>query len=111
MEVKDPDTFVRPIYAGNALATVRALGDGPRLITVRPTAFAAAPADGGATAAVEAVGAEELQAARDAAGSSEWVSEDVKKSGGCSPWGGRNDGFCWHPTCGLVHACGLACYR
>lgn len=77
--VQDASTFVRPIYAGNALATVRVLGDGPRLLTVRPTAFAAAPATGG-SAAVEAVSKEELQAARDAAGASEWVGEDVRKS-------------------------------
>ena len=78
--VQDASTFVRPIYAGNALATVRVLGEGPRLLTVRPTAFAAAAATGG-SAAIEAVGGEELQAARDAAGSSEWVGEDVRKSG------------------------------
>lgn len=43
------DTFKRPIYAGNAIATVKSL-DAPKVITVRPTAFdaaPAAPADGG----------------------------------------------------------------
>ncbi|MCR6631907.1 MAG: FAD-binding protein [Magnetospirillum sp.] len=41
------DTFVRPIYAGNALATVRS-ADALKVITVRATAFDAAPAAGGA---------------------------------------------------------------
>ena len=34
IEVQGPDTFVRPIYAGNALATVKCTGDGPRMLTV-----------------------------------------------------------------------------
>jgi len=42
--IVSPDTFVRPIYAGNALATVQS-ADPIKLITVRPTAFA--PADDG----------------------------------------------------------------
>ncbi|KAL4458179.1 hypothetical protein ABPG75_013044 [Micractinium tetrahymenae] len=78
-QVLDPSTFLRPIYAGNALATVRALGQGPRLLTVRTTAFAPAPASGG-SAPVEAVAGEELAAAQQAAGGSEWVGEDVRKS-------------------------------
>ena len=49
------DTFERPIYAGNAVATVRASGS-PKLLTVRGAAFRAAEADGGA--AVETVAAE-----------------------------------------------------
>lgn len=44
--VEGPDTFVRPIYAGNALATVRSK-DGKKLITVRATAFDPAAAEGG----------------------------------------------------------------
>ncbi|NFV79646.1 electron transfer flavoprotein subunit alpha/FixB family protein [Magnetospirillum aberrantis] len=45
--VLSADTFVRPIYAGNALATVQSK-DALKVITVRTTAFDAAPATGGA---------------------------------------------------------------
>jgi electron transfer flavoprotein alpha subunit len=44
--VVSPDTFVRPIYAGNALATVQSR-DAIKVVTVRGTAFDAAPATGG----------------------------------------------------------------
>src|SRR6202035_225128 len=44
--VVSPDTFVRPIYAGNALATVQSK-DPIKIITVRGTAFAPAAASGG----------------------------------------------------------------
>ncbi len=47
------DTFVRPIYAGNAMATVRSTDD-IKFVTVRTTAFDGAAAEGG-SAAVEAV--------------------------------------------------------
>jgi electron transfer flavoprotein alpha subunit len=53
--VKSPDTFVRPIYAGNALATVQSK-DAIKVITVRSTGFDAVPATGG-SAPVEAVSA------------------------------------------------------
>jgi len=46
IEVKSPDTFVRPIYAGNALATVQS-ADGIKVITVRTTGFDAVAASGG----------------------------------------------------------------
>ncbi len=45
--IVDADTFVRPIYAGNALATVRS-SDTKKVITVRATAFDPVPAEGGA---------------------------------------------------------------
>ena len=44
--IESADTFVRPIYAGNALATVRSI-DAIKIITVRGTAFEAAAAEGG----------------------------------------------------------------
>ena len=50
--VKSEDTFVRPIYAGNAMATVQSV-DPIKVITVRATGFPAASAEGG-SAAVEA---------------------------------------------------------
>jgi electron transfer flavoprotein alpha subunit len=46
IEVQGEDTFVRPIYAGNALATVKT-GDKVKVITVRGTAFEAAATEGG----------------------------------------------------------------
>ena len=51
--VVSPDTFVRPIYAGNALATVQS-SDPIKVITVRSTAFPAAAAEGG-SAAIETI--------------------------------------------------------
>ncbi|MSO55080.1 MAG: electron transfer flavoprotein subunit alpha/FixB family protein [Rhodospirillales bacterium] len=51
--VQDADTFVRPIYAGNAIATVRSK-DAVKVITVRATAFDPVAAEGG-KAAVETV--------------------------------------------------------
>ena len=50
--VEAPDTFVRPIYAGNVLATVKS-ADSVKVITVRATAFGAA--GGGGSAAVEKI--------------------------------------------------------
>ena len=51
--IEGADTFVRPIYAGNALATVRS-ADAKKVLTVRSAAFDAAPAEGG-SAPVEVV--------------------------------------------------------
>lgn len=45
--VNSPDTFVRPIYAGNAIATVQSL-DNTKVVTVRPTGFDATATDGNA---------------------------------------------------------------
>ena len=53
--VESPDTFTRPIYAGNAIATVQST-DAIKVITVRTTGFDAAAASGG-SAAVQAVDA------------------------------------------------------
>jgi len=51
--IEGEDTFVRPIYAGNALATVKT-SDAVKVLTIRATAFDAAAAEGG-SATVEAV--------------------------------------------------------
>jgi electron transfer flavoprotein alpha subunit len=67
--VESEDTFKRPIYAGNAIATVQS-SDSIKLITVRHTAFDAVSGEGG-SASVEAV-----DAAHDS-GISEFVSEDI----------------------------------
>ncbi len=70
--VESADTFKRPIYAGNVIATVQS-SDAKKVITVRTTAFDAAPADGG-SATVEAV-----SAVHDA-GVSAFVGEEVAVS-------------------------------
>ena len=70
--VESADTFKRPIYAGNAIATVQS-GDAIKVITVRGTSFDAVAADGG-SASVEALGS-----ATDA-GISSFVGEELAKS-------------------------------
>jgi electron transfer flavoprotein alpha subunit len=72
VSVESPDTFVRPIYAGNALATVQS-SDAIKVITVRTTGFDAVAADGG-SAAVESV------AAAADSGLSSFISREVSKS-------------------------------
>ncbi len=71
--VESPDTFVRPIYAGNALATVQSK-DGIKIVTVRGTAFAAAAAEGG-SAAIEPV----AEAGSDG-GLSRFLRQELSKS-------------------------------
>jgi len=46
IKVNNPDTFIRPIYAGNAFATVKS-NDKKKCITIRPTSFDPAPTSGG----------------------------------------------------------------
>jgi electron transfer flavoprotein alpha subunit len=53
LSVEGPDTFTRPIYAGNAIATVKS-NDPKKVITVRTTAFEKAARDGG-SASVEKI--------------------------------------------------------
>ncbi len=72
MGVVDADTFVRPIYAGNAIATVKS-SDAKKLITVRGTGFDAVAAEGG-SAAVEEV------SVKGDSGLSSFVSQEVSKS-------------------------------
>lgn len=70
--VIDADTFERPIYAGNVIATVKS-SDAKKVITVRTTAFDAVPAEGG-SASVQAV-----DGAHDA-GVSNFIGEEVAVS-------------------------------
>ena len=72
IKVDGPDTFERPIYAGNAIATVQS-ADATKVITVRTTGFDAAAASGG-SAAVETV-----SAAADS-GKSSFVGQEIAKS-------------------------------
>ena len=71
-KVVSADTFERPIYAGNAIATVQS-GDAKKVITVRATGFDAAAASGG-SATVDSV------AAVADSGKSSFVSREVSKS-------------------------------
>ena len=71
-KVDSPDTFERPIYAGNAIATVQS-SDATKVITVRTTAFDAAAATGG-SASVETA-----SAAGDS-GKSRFVGQEIAKS-------------------------------
>ncbi|WP_316902468.1 electron transfer flavoprotein subunit alpha/FixB family protein, partial [Ralstonia edaphi] len=71
-KVDGPDTFERPIYAGNAIATVQS-SDKVKVITVRGTAFDPAAATGGSAAT------ENLTAVADA-GISQFASREVTKS-------------------------------
>ncbi len=71
-KVVSADTFERPIYAGNAIATVQS-ADATKVITVRTTGFDAAAASGG-SAAVETV------AAASGNGKSAYVGSEIAKS-------------------------------
>jgi electron transfer flavoprotein alpha subunit len=55
IKIVSPDTFVRPIYAGNAMATVQT-ADKIKVVTIRPTNFKAAA--GGGSAPIEQIGGE-----------------------------------------------------
>lgn len=72
MKIEGPDTFVRPIYAGNALATVQS-SDKIKVLTVRATGFDPAAATGGSAAkeSVSAIGA---------VGKSSFVGQELSKS-------------------------------
>jgi electron transfer flavoprotein alpha subunit len=70
-EVDSPDTFERPIYAGNAIATVQSQ-DAVKVITVRTTAFDPVAAEGGSAAI------EKIDAAADS-GLAQFVGREVTK--------------------------------
>jgi electron transfer flavoprotein alpha subunit len=73
IEIVDDNTFVRPMYAGNALATVKS-SDAIKLMTVRPTAFDKC-ADSGGSATVEELSVPDVDA-----GMSSFISEAVSSS-------------------------------
>jgi electron transfer flavoprotein alpha subunit len=71
IKIVSPDTFVRPIYAGNAMATVQST-DKIKVVTIRPTNFKAGA--GGGSAAIEQIGGE------GAKGLSSYVGAELSKS-------------------------------
>ena len=72
LSVEGDDTFTRPIYAGNAIATVKS-ADATKVITVRTTAFAKAAPEGGSASVEDVSGAGD-------AGLSRFVGAEVSKS-------------------------------
>ena len=70
--IESPDTFIRTIYAGNAIATVQS-SDAIKVLTVRPTAFKAAEIKSD-TCEVEKINPDNMPAV------SEYVSEELTKS-------------------------------
>lgn len=72
VEVKSADTFVRPIYAGNAMATVQS-SDKIKVVTVRTTGFAAAAAEGGSAAVEKGTAASDP-------GVSKFIGQELQKS-------------------------------
>ncbi len=76
ISIVSPDTFVRPTYAGNAIATLKSK-DPIKIVTVRASSFEKA-STGGSAAAVESFSAPSL--ANPVGGSAKWESESVVKS-------------------------------
>uniref|UniRef100_A0ACB8E5W4 Uncharacterized protein n=1 Tax=Sphaerodactylus townsendi TaxID=933632 RepID=A0ACB8E5W4_9SAUR len=72
IEIKSPDTFVRTIYAGNALCTVKC-EEKVKVFSVRGTSFEAASLSGGS-------GSLEKVSAPSAVGQSEWIGQTLTKS-------------------------------
>lgn len=71
-KVVSADTFERPIYAGNAIATVQS-GDSVKVITVRTTGFDPAPSTGGSASL-------EKQSTVESAGKSTFIGRELTKS-------------------------------
>lgn len=95
VEVKSADTFVRPIYAGNALATVQS-ADSVKVVGVRTTAFDASASEGG-SATIEKVDAAQSSSQVSFVGQElsqsdrpELTSADIVVSGGRGMQNGEN---------------------
>ncbi|RKP19794.1 hypothetical protein ROZALSC1DRAFT_28651 [Rozella allomycis CSF55] len=73
MAIKDSDTFVRSIYAGNAIATVKSL-DSVKVVTIRPSSFAPSKSVTGQKVEIEEFKFDDIKC------SSRWVAEEIIKS-------------------------------
>lgn len=73
VDIKSSDTFVRTIYAGNAILTLKSK-DAVKVVTVRGTSFP--PAEEGGSAPIEALAGVSAEASK----VSEWVSQELSKS-------------------------------
>ena len=81
VDTVDAKTFTRPSYAGNAMETVERTGDGPTIVTFRPTAFDAAETNDTNAAPVVQVSDDALAAAAGSASLGEFVSAENKDTG------------------------------
>lgn len=108
--VEGDDTFIRPMYAGNAMATVKS-NDGVKVLTFRPTAFEAA-AEGSAKAPVESmavgsydsVGIDWISDSEQASDKPQLNSAKRVVSGGRGLKNGENFGTILEPLCDKLNA-------
>lgn len=80
VEVIDANTYVRPIYAGNALETVQSSAEALQMLSVRTTAFEKAATDSNASATVESVSSDDLSAAQSCTIDTQWENDSIQKS-------------------------------
>jgi len=78
IEIKSPDTFIRPIYAGNAIQTIQ-LNETIKLLSIRPTNFS--KIENSSSSTIKATEYNDSESVKiDSSTGSEWVSEDLTVS-------------------------------